>query len=45
MKHNALTALCPYAFSFVLPVLAGACVGPARTAASIPTADLIQPAI
>ncbi len=46
MKHHALTALCPYAFSFILlfslaPASASAQHVPA---ASIPTADLIQPA-
>jgi len=44
MKHNALTALCPYTFSFILLFAPAPASAQHVPAASIPTADLIQPA-
>ena len=44
MKHHALTALCPYAFSFILLFSLAPASAQHVPAASIPTADLIQPA-
>ncbi len=44
MKHLALKALCPYALVFILLSPPGPALAQHEPAASIPAADLIQPA-
>ena len=44
MKHTAMKAFYPFAFAFILLSQAGPALAEHKPAASIPTADLMQPA-